>query len=102
MYKDLNNETQFKPLNDWEGLSFEQKKANHENANLIRAGLVASLGVRVGAAKEDLELILQYLEAGDTVAARKAAEWSLGRTERVIDQANAEYATIYGYPLINP
>jgi hypothetical protein len=100
MYKDLNNETQFKPLMEWEGLTIEQKKANMDTANIIRAGLVGSLGVRIGCAKEDLELILQYLEAGDTAAAKTVAEWSLDRTEKIIEQSNAEYSNIYGYPLI--
>jgi hypothetical protein len=100
MYTDLNNETQFKPLMEWEGLSIEQKKANMDQANIIRAGLVGSLGVRIGAAKEDLELIIQYLEAGDLTAAKKVAEWSLDRTEKMIDQSNEDYSKIYGYPLI--
>lgn len=100
MYTDLNNETQFKPLMEWEGLSTDQMRANLDQSNIIRAGLVASLGVRVGCAKEDLELIIQYLEAGDATAAKKVAEWSLSRTEKMIDQSNEEYSKIYGYPLI--
>lgn len=99
MYKDLNNYTQFKPLNDFEGLTAEQMKANSHEMNLIRAGLVATLSVRVNGAKEDFEMILMHLQSGDTEGAKKVAEWSLNRTEALMERTSTEYAKIGGEPL---
>lgn len=100
MYKDLNNETQFKPLDDFEGLSLEQIRANAHEMNIIRAGIMGTLASRVSAAKDDLEMILIYLETGNLESIRKVAERSLDRCEHVIAQADAEYANICGKPLI--
>lgn len=100
MYKDLNNENQFKPLDHFEGLSLEQMKANSHEMNLIRAGIMGTLSSRVSGAKDDLEMILIYLETGDVASARRVAERSLDRIESVITQVDAEYANIGGSPLI--